>query len=265
MGHSYGTDGKCSRCGAEGASRPGGPVTYQVTVRSDKGKLISGVTVTVYIGDTKVGSGVTDNKGVTRISLSNSGNSYKIVLSNVPEAYEAKESYTFSSTTVSINLTTVPVLDPNDHSQAMYTTGSTMANFVLTDVDGNTYDLSKLRQQKKLIILDFWYVNCNPCKNEFPYFEAMMKQFGDDVILLGLNNIDSEENIRKLRQELGQDPATKVTFPMIKDTLGITQGFGVTSYPVTVFIDPDGKVVYVHKDAFASQAEFINQVKKYVK
>jgi thiol-disulfide isomerase/thioredoxin len=212
-----------------------------------------------------VGTGITDSAGAVKLKLTDSGSSYEIVLTNVPQAYEAKPSYSFSSTVVSINLTTVPVLDPNDHSQAMYTAGSTMANFVLTDIDGNTYDLSQLRQQKKLIILDFWYVNCAPCKKEFPYFQSMLEQYGDDVILLAVNNIDSEESMRQLREELAADPATAVTFPMIKDTLGLSQGFGVTAYPVTVFIDPDGKVVSVHKDAFASEEAFLTQVKKYLK
>ena len=266
LGHSYGTNHLCTRCGAaDPNNQPVGSATYTVTVRSDKSVPISGVTVTVYVGNTQVGSGTTDSSGVAIMTLSSTGSSYKLVLSGVPEAYEVKESYTFSSITVNINLKTVPVLDPNDHSQAMYTVGSTMANFVLTDVEGNTYDLSQLRQEKKLIILDFWYVNCGPCKKEFPYFEAMLEQYGDDVILLAVNDIDNEDNIRTLREELNADPATAVSFPMIRDTLGLAKGFGVRAYPLTAFIDPDGKVVYVHPNAFSSQADFISQVEKYLK
>ena len=263
LGHTYGNDHKCIRCSEKD---PAGYTTYTVTVRSDKGVLIAGVTVDIYVGETKVGSGVTDKDGVVKTEISTtSSNGYKIVLSNVPAAYEAKASYTFISTKATINLKTVPVLDPNDHSQAMYTVGSTMANFVLTDVDGNVYDLSQLRQEYKLIILDFWYVNCVPCKKEFPYFEALLKQYGDDVILLAVNNIDSAESILNLRETLGQDPATAVTFPMIVDTLGLTEGFGVTSYPLTAFIDSSGKIVYVHPNAFSSEADFLAQVGKFLK
>ena len=93
----------------------------------------------------------------------------------------------------------------------------------------------------------------------------MLEQYGDDVILLAINNIDSEDSIRNLRTELNADPATAVSFPMLRDTLGLTQGFGVTSYPLTAFIDSSGKVVYVHPNAFSSQADFIAQVEKYVK
>lgn len=265
-GHSYGSDHLCTRCGAaDPNNQPTASATYKVTIRSDKGDLLPGITVTVYVGETQVGSGTTDNQGVAKMTLSGTGSSYKLVLSNVPEAYEAKESYIFSSITVSVNLKTVPVLDPNDHSKAMYTTGSTMANFVLTDVDGNVYDLSQLRQEKKLIILDFWYVNCGPCKKEFPYFEAMLEQYSDDVILLAINNLDSEDSIRNLRTELNADPATAVSFPMLRDTLGITQGFGVTAYPLTAFIDPEGKVVFVHQDAFSSQSAFITQVERFLR
>ena len=264
LGHNYGTDRKCTRCKAVDPSQPTGPVKYTVNVRGDNNAL-SGVTVTLYANDTQVGTAVTDNKGAAKLEMPQSLGSYKVTLSNVPEGFAVNDTYSFSSTTANINLKSVPVLDLNDHSKAKYTVGSTMANFVLTDTDGNVYDLEQLRKQNKLIILDFWYVNCSPCKKEFPYFEKMLQKYGDDVILLAINNLDSEANIKALREELNADASTAVSFPMIKDTLGITQGFGVSMYPVTVFIDPSGKIVYIHKEAFSSETAFISQVEKYLK
>lgn len=257
LGHSY-SNGACSRCGAQDPAQQTGPVNFSVTVRSDKGKLISGVSVKVYVEDVLVGSGTTDGSGAVKLQLSKSGSSYRILLADVPEAYEAKESYTFSSTTVNINLTTVPVLDPNDHSLAMYKVGSTMANFVLTDTEGKVYDLSQLRQEKKLIILDFWYVTCAPCKAEFPYFEKALEQYGDEITLLALNPVDGENSIKALRQEL------EVTFPMIKESIGLAQGFDVTAYPTTVFIDSDGKVVFIEEGQFSSEQAFLKTVANYL-
>ena len=258
LGHGY-SGGTCSRCGAKDPNQQTGPADFTATIRSDKNVLISGVTVKVYVGNALVGSGTTDSKGVAKLQLSESGSSYKIVLSNVPVAYEAKQSYTFSSTTVSINLTTVPVLDPNDHSQAMYKVGSTMANFVLTDTEGNVYDLSQLRQENKLIILDFWYVACTWCREEFPIFEEALKEYAGDVVFLAVNPYDSMDKICQAREEDG------VSFPMVQDNLNLHKGFDVTAFPTTVFINPEGKVVSIHKGSYANKAEFVREIEKYLR
>lgn len=246
LGHNY-QDGKCSRCGEADPSIPK-EVDFTVTVRSDKGKAVEGVTVTIFTtGDSPAATGKTDAKGVAAMTVV-SAESYRIVLSNVPAGLSAKESYTFRSTRVNINLSTVSVISPTDHSQANYKAGSTMGDFTLTDTDGNTYNLSQLLKEKDLVILNFWFVNCGPCKAEFPYFEAVNQKY-DNVQLLTMNHIDSEADIIALRQQMG------VTFPMIAEDIGFQQGFGLYAYPTTVFIAPSGKILKIQVGDFKSQAE----------
>jgi thiol-disulfide isomerase/thioredoxin len=188
-------------------------VTFTVTIRSDKGKVIEGVTVAVYTNDqSPAATAKTNNKGIATMNILVSQN-YRVVLSNIPNGFAAKDSYTFSSTRVNINLSTVSVVSPTDHSKANYKVGSTMGDFTLTDTDGNIYTMSNLLKEKELIILDFWFVNCGPCKAEFPYFEAITEKY-DNVQLLTLNHIDSEKDIIALREQMG------VTFPMIVENIG---------------------------------------------
>lgn len=241
LGHHY-EDSTCTRCGAADptASRE---VTYTITIRSDKGAAVEGVTVNIFTDDdTPAATGRTNSKGVAKMTLM-SADSYRVILSNIPAGLKARESYTFRSTQVNINLTTVPMISPTDHSQANYKTGSTMGDFTLTDTDGNTFNLYQLLKEKDLVILNFWFVNCGPCKAEFPYFEAVYQKY-DNVQLLTMNHIDSEEDILALRQQLG------VTFPMIIENIGFQQGFGIQGYPTTVFIDPNGKILKIHLGEF---------------
>lgn len=255
LGHNYGADAKCTRC-----SKMADPIPFQAKIRSDKQELLKGITVTVYVDNasTPAGSGTTDSKGVATVQLPLAGSSYLVVLSDVPAKYEAKESYTFSSTLVNLTLSTRPTLDPNDHSNAQYKVGNTMADFNLKDTDGNTYKLSSLLQSNDLIILDFWYVTCVPCKNEFPYFNAALDEYGDRITLLALDPIDDEAAIKKLRTEL------EVSFPMLRDTVNLYQGFDVTAYPTTVFIDSSGKILNIHRGDYKSEASFLNDVERYL-
>ena len=98
------------------------------------------------------------------------------------------------------------------------------------------------------MILNFWFVNCGPCKAEFPYFEAINQNYGN-VQLLTLNHLDSQKDIVALRDQMG------VTFPMIAENIGLKQGFGIQAYPTTVFIAPSGKILKIQVGEFKTQAE----------
>ena len=261
LGHSYGANHLCIRCGIKNpdVSPESMRVDFAATIRSDEGVLLSGVTVTVRTADARSGSAVTDQKGVAKIALDAGSSSYTVELSNVPEGYLAQPSYSFTSPQVTINLKSLPVRsDPNDHSKARYEEGDKMMEFTLTDVDGRTYQLSELLKENMLVILDFWYVSCNPCKNEFPYFEAALKAYGDDVVLLAVDPFYSAEDIRKLRDEMG------LSFPVFQDPLGLSGGFRVESYPTTVFIDSTGTIRRIHRKAFSDEASFLRAVAAYL-
>lgn len=260
LGHSYQQNGLCQRCGRKDPNNKEGETTFTVTLRSVKGEAIPGVTVHIYLGTstTPLGSGVTNQKGIVAVSIPEQGSSYRVVLSNVSDRYEAMESYHFTSTTVSINLKIQPVYDPLDHSGAMYKEGDQMVEFTMTDVDGKTYTLSKLLQEKKVVVLDFWYVSCEPCKNEFPYFDTAVEKYGDDIAFLAINPYDSAEKIKDLREELG------ITFTLIQDKLGMTEGFSVESFPVTVIIDSNGTIRKIHRGAYASETAFLRELDNYL-
>ena len=256
LAHSY-QNGKCTLCGA---ADPDAPITvnYQVTVRTDKGVPVEGVTVSIYTtGSTPAATGKTNSKGVVIIPLEPC-NEYTVTLANVSSKYAYKESYRFTYHIANINLTTIPVISPTDHSQANYKVGSTMGDFTLTDTDGNSYNLYTLLKGKELVLLDFWYVSCVPCKSEFPYFETIYKQYGDRIQLLTLDPLDSEDSIKQLRQELG------FTFPMIRDNIGLYAGFGVKLYPTMVFIDSTGKILKIEVGAYQSEQELIDEIERFL-
>lgn len=245
LGHSYGADHLCIRCGAEDPDQPAQTGDFTITVRNKSGKTVADVTVTVFVDDsaTAAGSARTGTNGKATIPVT-VGSSYKVVLSTIPAGYSAKESYTFRSLTANVTLTTTPVLDPNDHSNAQYKVGSTMADFTLTDTDGNTYTLSELLETKDAVILNFWFVNCGPCKAEFPHFEEVYQQYSDSVQLLALNHFDGEKQIRDLRDQMG------LTFPMIRENIGMKEGFNITAYPTTVVIGQNGKILKIHTGSY---------------
>lgn len=240
-------------------------VIFTATVRNDKGQPVSGVTVSVWTSaDVLIGHSVTGNNGVARITLENKLSSYRVKLSNIPTEYEADAEYRFSTNTVNITLRKATIRNEKDHSEAHYEEGQTMMNFSLTDIDGDTYQLSSLLSQKQLVVLDFWYTTCEPCKSEFPYFEKATQKFGDAFALLAINPINDDGAIRTLRQQLNTSSNTAVTFPMMRDTCNLALGFEVSAYPTTVFIDPNGIILDIHVGTYANEAEFFKAIERYL-
>ena len=256
LGHSY-TDGSCIRCGTADPSVPT-EVTYSVTVRSDKGVPIEGVLVSVYNGvTTPAATATTNQKGIATMTLL-SADSYTVKLSLIPAGFSARESYTFKSTRVNINLTSLSYTTPTDHSKGNYKVGSKVGEFTLTDTDGISYTFSNLLKEKKLVILNFWYVSCAPCKAEFPYLEAIHQKYAEDVQLLTMSHWDTEESIKALRQQMG------VTFPMIREDIGFREGFGLSMYPTTVFIDSTGKILKIDIGGYKSEQELVDIIKRFL-
>ena len=234
-------NGFCSHCGAKDPSIR----TITIQIKDSKNTPVDGVTVALYIGESLsqyAGSQVSSG-GQVSFTLQNHSGSYKLVLTQIPEGYKAqRDSYIYRSDSGSILLDLLSVVRPDDHSKAAYKTGSVMGDFTVTDVDGKTHQLSRLLQEKKLVILNFWYYTCVPCKAEFPYFNSIYQRYGDEIEILALNHFDSEAQIRLLRSEMG------LTFPLASEHLGMQQGFGIQSYPVSVFIGSDGRIWHIQKD-----------------
>lgn len=243
------------------------PATFfTATIRDEKTKPVRGVTVSVWASDDIcIGYAATDNNGVVRIMLADSAyHSFRVKLSNLPEGYEANAEYRFSTTTVNITIRKSAIQNELDHSGAQYDVGMMMTDFSLTDTDGKSYRLSSLLKEKKLVILDFWFVNCQPCRSEFPYFEELTKKYGDSVTLLAVNPIDSVNSIQSLRNQLNNNPNTAISFPMLKDTCNLYLGFDVMAYPTTVFVDANGQILDIHIGAYPSAEALFAEIEKYI-
>lgn len=87
----------------------------------------------------------------------------------------------------------------------------------------------------KPVVMNFWASWCGPCRTEHPVIEWAHKQFGDQVVFLGVVFEDSEQNAREFLSRYG------ASFPQLMDdsNAGVAVEYGVTGVPETYFIDRD--------------------------
>lgn len=117
--------------------------------------------------------------------------------------------------------------------------GRAAPDFSLDLFGGGTVRLSELRG--KTVMVDFWASWCLPCREEARDLEAAWKRQGDDVVFLGVNVQDEEEDALKFIEEFG------VSFPNGRDRGGrVAVDYGVWGIPEAFFVSPRGRITYKH-------------------
>ena len=228
------------------------PVTYTVEIGVKSGMALEGIGVYIYTDETLeelVWFDKTDANGIMTFTDAKS-DSYVAVLANVPDGYPVEPWYPITGERIRIELGSELVEDV-DLSEVSFKLGDMMANFTFTDPDGKEYVISDLLKEKKAIILNFWYLECNPCRAEFPYLQKAYEVYGDKVEVLALNPVNTDDKaIADYQEEM------ELTFPMAKCDAEWQSAMNLTAYPTTVVVDRFGNIAMIHKGSITEEGEF---------
>ncbi len=95
---------------------------------------------------------------------------------------------------------------------------------------------------EKPVALNFWAAECPPCRAELPEFQSFHEEYGDRVLVLGIDlgqftGQGTLEQGRELLAELG------VGFPAgYTEDSDVLPKYQVLALPTTVFINADGSI-----------------------
>lgn len=145
---------------------------------------------------------------------------------------------------------TNPAQSTNPQQSGPLTLGDKMPELTVTTAQGETLALSELLEQKKLVVLNFWFADCIWCIREFPVMEASYQQYRQDVEILALNPYDAPEKIVEFQKD------HSLSFPMASCSHDLAMAFGVTGYPTSVVIDRNGTVCMIHPGAITDKKVF---------
>ena len=109
-------------------------------------------------------------------------------------------------------------------------------DFTLTDLDGEPWTLSAV--DARLIVLNFWFTDCPPCRREIPDLVRWHAE-NPDVPLLGVHTDPRKPPgvIQRVSRELG------ITYPVLDDRqAAAARAYGIDTFPTTVVI-VDGNIV----------------------
>lgn len=228
--------------------------TYRITLLTVDGDPLENVKIFVYEDPTLaelVSVGTTDADGGISF-VEEPRDAFVAILKDVPVGYDVEELYTVSLGDNQIILEN-RALTPEELASVRYGLGDRLTDLTVTDCDGNRHSLSEILKHKKAVVLNFWFINCGPCKMEFPYLQEAFDAFGKDVAFLALNPVDgTDETVSNYRLEQG------LTLPMAACDPALQEAFQITGYPTTLIIDRTGTICLSHVGMFTDSSALCN-------
>lgn len=108
-------------------------------------------------------------------------------------------------------------------------------DFALTTLTGDAFSLRAARG--KPVVLNFWATWCGPCQRELPTLQAAAERYGDQVLIIGVDQGEEAATVQRYVDDLG------LTFPIPMDSeFAVSELYNVRGLPTTYFIDPDGVI-----------------------
>lgn len=119
--------------------------------------------------------------------------------------------------------------------------GAAVPDVVLSDRDGEPVSLAEYRGAP--LVVNFWFSRCAPCRRELRDFATVHGEVGDTVQFVGVDPFDTVSAMEQFASERG------VTYDLLRDTgehsddVLLTDQLGIVGYPVTLFVDADGRIL----------------------
>ena len=106
-------------------------------------------------------------------------------------------------------------------------------NFVLTDLEGDSFDLSK---QEGIVVLNFWFTDCPPCRREIPEISRWaVRNPSIPVIGISTDQLPTAQLQTRSRQ-------LEIPYTIVHDAdLAVSQQYGVAVFPTTMIVE-DGQI-----------------------
>ena len=229
------------------------PIDYEFRTLRNNGELLIAPAVTLIIKDAETGEEVARstpadlNGGVFVKPLL--PKNYTVTVENAPEGYTCGTNFTVSPFDPYCNVYLTASVRQGTPSK--YSKGSVMYDFTIP-AGNNTakteLKLSEILKTKRMVLLNFWFVNCGYCEQEFPDLQNVYMKYKNVAEVIALNVPQSlygeTGSMEEINGYLASNPS--LTFQFAQNAVvGLAGYFGVYNFPTSVVIDAEGVVCEV--------------------
>ena len=128
-------------------------------------------------------------------------------------------------------------------------------DFSLSNLQGQQVRFADLRG--KPVLLNFWATWCPSCRDELPAVEAIAREYGGSVVVLGVSVEEQPGTVAQFAKRMG------LSLNILVDPDGTTaEAYNVFGLPTAYFIDKGGIIRSINvgpmgRDAFAEQISLL--------
>ncbi|HVG41550.1 MAG TPA: TlpA disulfide reductase family protein [Chitinophagaceae bacterium] len=126
---------------------------------------------------------------------------------------------------------------PKPRETNYFKTGASFSNFKERDIEGNKYNLKELRG--KVVVLNYWFINCPPCQMEIPELNTLVEEFKEnkDVVFIAIA-LDQKYALQDFLRTM------PFNYNIIENGRYLAEDNRVKSFPTHVVLDKEGKIVF---------------------
>jgi thiol-disulfide isomerase/thioredoxin len=114
-------------------------------------------------------------------------------------------------------------------------------------VNSEPLTLASLREQRKVVLIDFWTYGCYNCQNTLPYVKKWWERYKDQgLVIVGVHTPEFAyekelDNVQQAVEEAG------IEWPVVQDNeMQIWQAYGNHYWPRFYLVDERGQIIYDH-------------------
>jgi peroxiredoxin len=109
-------------------------------------------------------------------------------------------------------------------------------DFDVKDLEGKILKLSALKG--KVVVLNFWFVGCAPCRVEMPGLNMLTEEFKDEDVVFIAFALDNAEALKEFLK------VKKFTYQIIAGASKVAVLYGVKVYPTHILINKKGEMEF---------------------
>jgi len=130
-----------------------------------------------------------------------------------------------------------PASQPKPEGMPMETKLEYAPAFKINDMEGKEIELESLKG--KVVVMNFWFINCSPCVEEMPELNSLVKKYKDneDVVFLAITH-DKKANVEAFLKKKAFD------YNILPDAQQIMDDYIVMGFPTNIVLDKKGDIQY---------------------
>lgn len=159
------------------------------------------------------------------------------------------------------NYTVSPVATPSAQNSSLPADAldRTPNAFTLKDLDGKTVSSSSFNG--KPTIINFFATWCKYCEYEMPYFKQLEEEYGDRINIVYIDTLE-EASSEDIKAFFKKHDMTYRTVLFDADS-ALLYSYSSSSIPLSIIIDPDGRIRKIKLGAFTSYKTLENYMVNY--